>query len=63
MPLLINLAMSKIVTNIVLLGIIDLGTGQLEGLSSFLIPLNNSGVSCFDGKCASISSRAAKLSP
>lgn len=36
------------------------GNGQLEGLSSFLIPLNNGGVSWFTGKFASISHRAAK---
>jgi hypothetical protein len=39
------------------------GNGQLEGLRSFLVPLNNSGLSWFNGKFASIPHRAANLSP
>jgi hypothetical protein len=39
------------------------GNGQLEGLSSFLIPVNNSGVNWFNADFANIPHRAAKLYP
>jgi hypothetical protein len=39
------------------------GNGKIEGLSSFLVPLNKSGVSWLNSKFASIPHTVAKLSP